>query len=88
MRATITKIDPLRSGTDGVGYHQVFFKTEWQTSAKTHLCPTHNNWRRWKDFLEKGVVLDNLELMPDGKTINADSYPRLVSRPAKQDELF
>lgn len=90
MKATVTGIDPyLRMGTDGVMYRHVFFKTEHGVSCKTHLCPTHGNWDRWKNFLEEGVVLDNLKMLKGTeKIIDGDSYPTLVSRPLKQGELL
>jgi hypothetical protein len=95
MKATISKIEPPRIGTDGVLYRRVWFLADefsiWKNKNwpwHTHLCPDHKNFARWKNLLEVGVVLENLDVMPDGKTIDADSKPRLVSRPEKQTDLF
>jgi hypothetical protein len=87
VKATITGIGPLLMGKDGVMYKYVFFKNK-EGSYKTHLCPSQGNYTRWKDFLEKGVVLDNLDLLKHHEDlVSGDSYPVLVSRPEKQGKL-
>lgn len=80
-------MSPLRPGRDGVMYRYVFFKTDKDLSIKTTICPSQGNYTRWEPFLEEGVVLENLELLND-TIINGDSWPRLVSRPEKQQELL
>lgn len=89
VKATITGIGPLMTGRSGVEYRYVFFKTAAGISLKTTVCPSQNNWVRWEPFLQEGVILDKLEVIDESEgLVNGDSYPELVFRPAKQQELF
>ena len=89
VKATVTGIGPLLTGRTGVEYKFVFFKMTDGKSLKTTVCPTHGNWKRWEPLLQEGVVLDKLEVIDEREgLVNGDSYPLLVFRPAKQQELL
>lgn len=85
MRGKITKIDVLKHSISGsVSYTRVYFELymlEGKKFAKTDLVPTFRNYKRWKDYLKIGTVLEGLRIKTDGKvfTVDADSYPTLVS---------
>ena len=87
VQATVTKVDLLRMGTDKKMYHLVCFKLEKGGTAISYISPQMDNFHRWKDFLKIGTVVKNLDLLKDGKTIDADSHPVLVPT-LKQEELF
>jgi hypothetical protein len=88
LKGTITKIDPLKVGSNGQSYRRLYFElANGGAWAKTDVMPDNANYRRWKDLLEVGNVLGNL-MMKDNKTVDADSPVHLVSRPPKQGDLF
>jgi len=81
MKATITKIDPLKeSKNKNSVFMRVYFELENKEFAYTDLVPTFRNYPRWKPFLKVNTVLSGIERMADGR-VNADSQPVLVSRP-------
>ena len=85
MKGTITKIDARKKG-NGAEFKRVYFELEDGGWAKTDLCPAFQNWRRWENLLHEGNLLDGL-VMRDKSTVNADSYPRLVPKPATPEQL-
>jgi len=75
IQATITKVDLPRIGTDQKRYHFVCFKHDDGRHFISYISPDMANFHRWKDKLKVGAVLKNLMVLPDQKTIDADSYP-------------
>lgn len=77
MKATITNIHEKKTGTDGVTFVRVEFRSDAGAWYKTDLCSRYRNWVRWKDHLEIGATFDNL-LTKGSNTVDADSYPKRV----------
>lgn len=73
MKATITKIHPIKKSRNGNSFVRVEFKCEDGSWAKTDLCPTYRNFNRWRPLLQVGSAIKNLVLKADGE-IDADSY--------------
>ena len=87
IQATITKVDLPRIGTDRKRYQLVTFRLAKGGTAISYISPDMNNYQRWKPHLRPGAVLDNLRLLPDEKTIDADSHPKRVPT-LEQPELL
>lgn len=91
MKAEIRKIDkPKKSFNGSYIYQRVRFKLEDGKFAKTDLCPSFRNYKRWKPLLEmgegtkiKGVrVKGGVRVM----TIDADSDVSLYCPPEEKTE--
>jgi len=57
--------------------------------ARTNLVPTFRNFKNWKEIIKygKGTIVDNIELKGD-ILIDADSKPRIILKPLKQESLL
>lgn len=78
MRATITKIHPLKHGPFG-RFIRIEFKTEHGKWARTDVCPEHGNYQRWKNYLKVGAVLSGLKWKNQQQNmIDGDSHPTQV----------
>jgi len=80
MTATITKLIQ-KIGKSGKPYQLVCLRREGGGSAVTYVSPSMRNFKEWEPHLKVGVVLENLDLLKDGKTVDADSHPRAVATP-------
>jgi hypothetical protein len=86
MKGTVTKIDPVRTGSDGFDYVAVYFRLENGASAKTHICPKFRNYSRWKNLVVVGTEISGLTFKRNGM-IDADCSPKLSFRPIVQPML-
>jgi len=88
MKATITKIDPVRVGRDNRKYRLTCFKLDTGVNAISFICEGMKNYAKWDKLLEVGNILDGMKMYND-RTIDADkSDPVLFFKPEKQTELF
>lgn len=90
MRATITKIHPLKSSRNRNSFIRVEFQLETGEWAKTDLCPDFRNFARWRDVLKAGTgtSITGVVLNPKRKNeINADSFPSITTEPLKKHEI-
>lgn len=80
MKATLTKIHPLKLSRNGNSFIRVEFQLEDGSWAKTDLCPTYRNYSRWTSILKQGagVSLTNLRLKKKGE-VDADSFPSITT---------
>jgi len=86
MLAVITKILPTKQSRNGNIYQRIEFKLRNGQWVKTDLCQDYHNWKYWKDILQIGNILGQLELK-DNQTIDADSHCVLMERPKQQTNL-
>jgi hypothetical protein len=88
MKATITHIDVERIGSNQERFLLVRMKqTSTGEPLKTYLCSSYDNFAHWKDALHPGTIVDNLTLKTNG-LVDADCRPRIVSKPAIQQNLL
>jgi len=66
-------------------YLMLFIRLENGTNTLTCLDPCNRNYERWTPFIKKGVGLQGLVLLRNGK-VDADSSPKPI--PPPQLELF
>ena len=87
-KATITKIDPLKTSRTEKSYIRIYFKLEDGSFAKTDIVPSYRNYNRWKWAIKKGVGtnLGNLVLRKEGE-IDADSYPAYLDFKPNADRV-
>ena len=73
MKGQILKIDQHESHIEGDFFYYVFFKCEDGKSRRSCLSPAFGNFKRWRDLLKVGIVLDGLSVRKN--FVNADSFP-------------
>lgn len=88
MRATISKIHPLKLSRTSHSYIRVEFQLETGGWAKTDLVPKYRNYSRWKDIIAAGVgtTIGNLRMKRDNE-VDADSYPSIHKEALKPHEI-
>lgn len=74
----ILKVQTQKSRYTKKDIFAVFFKADDGRSYKTWLDPANGNFKRWEKLLHVDTVLTNLKIK-DGRLIDADSYPKVVS---------
>lgn len=92
---TITAIHKLKWG-NGTDFRRITFKLADGSFAKTDLCPTYRNFKRWEPLLLVGAILDGLDLKTSLSrslvTVDADSHPKIlgmeVTKELNQMELL
>lgn len=85
MKGTISKIDDEKQGPLG-RFIRVHFTMEGGGYRMLDLVKRFRNWRHWKEFLEVGISLSNLQGMGANK-LDADPVPRqcFISAPESSD---
>lgn len=77
MKAQITGVKEQISYHTKKPVFAVFFKADDGKSYRTWLDPLNGNFKRWKDLLKVGKVLDGL-VVKYKNLIDADSFPKEV----------
>lgn len=83
MRATISKIHPIKKSKNGNAFIRIEFKLENGRWAKTDICPDFRNYQRWDNVLRVGNDLTGIKLKRDNE-VDADSFPELFDGSIKK----
>jgi hypothetical protein len=80
MKATLTKIDPLKASISNNGtFRRIYFELEDGSWAHTDVVPEFRNYKRWKPIIEKGVGTELTGIrVKFGSKVDADSPIKIL----------
>lgn len=78
LKATISSVDEVKTGTGGQPYQRVYMSGSDGKFYITDVVRTFRNYKNWKDVMVPGLVLGNVRRRGEGR-IDADSKPIIVN---------